>query len=54
VSNEGSAGPGVCCVVVNWNGWLDTLDCLRSLREQDYGSLQIIVVDNGANTIRFP
>jgi GT2 family glycosyltransferase len=33
---------------VNWNGWRDTLDCLASLREQDYGNLQIIVVDNGS------
>jgi GT2 family glycosyltransferase len=35
-------------VIVNWNGWRDTLDCLASLREQDYGNLQIIVVDNGS------
>ena len=48
VRDEGSSGPGVCCVIVNWNGWLDTLDCLASLREQDYGNLQIIVVDNGS------
>ena len=48
VSNESGAGPGVCCVIVNWNGWPDTLDCLASLREQDYGNLQIIVVDNGS------
>lgn len=48
VRDEGGAGPGVCCVIVNWNGWRDTLDCLASLREQDYGNLQIIVVDNGS------
>lgn len=48
VRDEGSVDPGVCCVIVNWNGWRDTLDCLASLREQDYGNLQIIVVDNGS------
>ena len=48
VRDEGSAGPGVWCVIVNWNGWRDTLDCLASLREQDYRNLQIVVVDNGS------
>lgn len=42
------ADPGVCCVVLNWNGRQDTLDCLASLRKQDYSNLQIIVVDNGS------
>lgn len=45
---EGDASPGVCCVIVNWNGWRDTLDCLSSLREQDYSKLEVIVVDNGS------
>jgi GT2 family glycosyltransferase len=43
-----SADPGVCCVIVNWNGWRDTLDCLASLRHQDYRNLHVIVVDNGS------
>jgi GT2 family glycosyltransferase len=46
--DRSNADPGVCCVVVNWNGWGDTLDCLASLREQEYGNLQIVVVDNGS------
>ncbi len=36
------------CVVVNWNGWQDTVECLTSLRQQDYDGLQVIVVDNGS------
>jgi GT2 family glycosyltransferase len=48
VRKESNADPLVCCVIVNWNGWQDTLDCLASLREQDYGNLQIVVVDNGS------
>jgi len=48
VKDEGNADPVVCCVIVNWNGWRDTLDCLASLREQEYGNLQILVVDNGS------
>jgi GT2 family glycosyltransferase len=48
MTGTGSADPGVCCVIVNWNGWRDTLDCLASLRDQDYGNLRVIVVDNGS------
>jgi GT2 family glycosyltransferase len=40
--------PPVVCVVVNWNGWQDTIECLASLRKQSYTNLQIIVVDNGS------
>jgi GT2 family glycosyltransferase len=48
VRDRSNADPGVCCVVVNWNGWRDTLDCLASLQEQEYGNLQVVVVDNGS------
>jgi GT2 family glycosyltransferase len=40
--------PQVCCVVVNWNGWQDTLPCLASLTRQLYSNLHVIVVDNGS------
>lgn len=40
--------PRVSCVIVNWNGWADTLACLESLRAQEYGNLHTIVVDNGS------
>ena len=40
--------PRVFCVIVNWNGWQDTLVCLASLRAQDYPHLQVLVVDNGS------
>ena len=38
----------VCCVVLNWNGWADTLECMGALRECTYPRLTIIVVDNGS------
>ena len=38
----------VVCVVVNWNGWRDTLACLRTLSAQTWQPLQVIVVDNGS------
>jgi GT2 family glycosyltransferase len=36
------------CVVVllNWNGWSDTLGCLRSLEAIDQNSMDIVVIDN--------
>lgn len=40
--------PLVICVIVNWNGWQDTVECLSSLRHQDYDRLEVIVVDNGS------
>jgi GT2 family glycosyltransferase len=41
--------PLVICVIVNWNGWQDTVECLTSLQHQDYANLQVIVVDNGSS-----
>jgi len=40
--------PTVFCVVLNWNGWRDTIPCLQSLIEQDYPALQVLVVDNAS------
>lgn len=35
-------------VVLNWNGWRDTLDCVASLQKQNYANFGLIVVDNGS------
>jgi len=35
-------------VILNWNGWADTVACLRALEESDYANLVVIVVDNGS------
>jgi GT2 family glycosyltransferase len=40
--------PLVGCVIVNWNGWRDTLACLDALRASDYAQLLVVVVDNGS------
>ena len=35
-------------VVLNWNGWQDTLACLASLSRLDYPDFRLLVVDNGS------
>ena len=36
-------------VVLNWNGWQDTLACLASLARLDYPDFRLLVVDNGSS-----
>lgn len=38
----------VTVIILNWNGRLNTLQCLRSVRNVDYQGLVTIVVDNGS------
>lgn len=41
--------PAVWCILLNWNGWKDTLSCLAALAAVDYQPLSVIVVDNGSS-----
>ena len=38
----------VYIIIVNWNGWMDTVECLESVFRNDYPSYQVIVCDNGS------
>jgi len=40
--------PHVFIIIVNWNGYKDTLDCLKSLHEITYKNYTIIIIDNGS------
>jgi len=40
--------PKVSIIVLNWNGWQDTIECLESLFRLDYPSFQIILCDNAS------
>lgn len=44
----GARLPRVCVVVLNWNGWADTIECLDSLDRVRYADLEVLVVDNGS------
>lgn len=45
---EPKTHPQVSCIVLNWNGWADTIECLGALKECRYPHLTVIVVDNGS------
>jgi GT2 family glycosyltransferase len=38
--------PKVSVILVNWNGWQDTIPCLDSVFQISYGNYDVIVVDN--------
>ena len=39
----------VAVVVLNWNGWRDTVACLASLQQLDYPAVDLLVVDNASS-----
>jgi len=45
---EPKSWPKVAIIILNWNGWRDTIECLESLQHITYPNYQIIVVDNGS------
>jgi GT2 family glycosyltransferase len=38
----------VCTILLNWNGWTDTVECLESLFRSDYPPTPVVVCDNGS------
>lgn len=40
--------PKVFVIVLNWNGWKDTIECFESLTQIRYPNYGVIVVDNGS------
>ena len=40
--------PFVTIIILNWNNWQDTLECLDSVSQLDYPNFKIIVFDNGS------
>jgi len=40
--------PKVFIIVLNWNNWPDTLECLESLKNNDYPNYQVVIIDNGS------
>lgn len=40
--------PCVHVVVLNWNGWEDTVACVKSLEKSSYSNLETLIVDNAS------
>lgn len=40
--------PRVYVLLLNWNGWRDTLECLASLQHLEYDNFSVVVLDNGS------
>jgi len=40
--------PRVSIIILNWNGWKDTIECLDSLFRTDYQNFEVLVLDNGS------
>ncbi len=47
--------PKVYIILLNYNGWTDTIECLESVLRNDYPNYQVIVVDNNSpnNSIEY-
>jgi GT2 family glycosyltransferase len=39
----------VYIIVLNWNGWRDTIECLESVLRLDYPDYKVVVCDNGSS-----
>ena len=40
--------PKVYIIILNYNGWADTIECLESVLRNDYPNYQVIVIDNNS------
>lgn len=45
---KGGTRPRVAILVLNWNGWRDTVECLESLFRLDYEPMTVVLCDNGS------
>jgi GT2 family glycosyltransferase len=40
--------PRVAIIILNWNGWKDTIECLESVSQINYPNYNIVLVDNNS------
>jgi GT2 family glycosyltransferase len=41
--------PRVAIIILNWNGWKDTIECLESIYQINYQNYSVVVVDNNSS-----
>jgi len=42
------SNPKVSIIILNWNGWEDTIECLESVKLNDYNNYNVVIVDNNS------
>ena len=48
MSNYMKSTNNVVIIILNWNGWQETIECLESLYQLNYSNYEVIVVDNNS------
>ncbi|MCC7550719.1 MAG: glycosyltransferase, partial [Methanobacterium sp.] len=48
MQNEITVKPVISIIILNWNNWKDTLECLNSIFQMNYPLTNIILVDNNS------
>ncbi len=43
--------PKIAIIIVNWNGWEDTIECLESLYQINYPKYEVILIDNNSEDV---
>jgi GT2 family glycosyltransferase len=46
---DGVEWPKVFIIILNWNGWGDTIECLESLYSISYPNYDVVIVDNDSH-----
>jgi len=46
--NQAETEPKIAIIILNWNGYHDTIKCLESVLKLRYSNFQIILLDNGS------
>ena len=49
-----AANPRVYVLILNWNGWRDTIACLHTVLASDYANFAILVCDNASTDDSLP
>lgn len=42
------SAPKLSILILNWNGWQDTIECLASLQKSTYPNVEFVLLDNGS------
>lgn len=48
LEDDPSQWPHIAIVILHWNNYADTAECLESLHEKDHPNMAVVVVDNGS------